>query len=248
MVESVRVLVKGRIASGRAEVKSSTIMCRSQPCPTGDNILAFTDELEARWCPASLKVAVQLGTGTQRALIGKLPLVLLAFAAIVTVLSSLMVFHPQPITSSMMSGMMSHIVGESMTNMPLLWPSLLTISAAVVLIGLGYLIAFPAIKFSEVMAPVATDPFSTGALDPLTILIRVSKPDERAVLEVLRGSGGMCRQKDIVFKTGLSKIKVHRILARLSERGAIQVKKTGKTNEVTVPNWLMRNRSDTQTV
>lgn len=148
----------------------------------------------------------------------------------------------------MMPGTMSGMMGESMVTMPILWPSVLTVSSVAVLIGLAYLIAFPTIKFSESDPSVATNPVSVGTLDPLTILIRVSKPDERAVLEVLRGTGGICRQKDIVFKTGLSKIKVHRIIARLAERGAIQVKKTGKTNEVTVPNWLMQNRSDTQTV
>ena len=159
-----------------------------------------------------------------------------------------MVFHPQPITSSMMPGTMSGMMGESMVTMPLLWPSVLTISSVAVLIGLAYLIAFPTIKFNESDASVATDPISAGTLDPLTILIRVSKPDERTVLEVLRGSRGICRQKYIVFKTGLSKIKVHRIIARLAERGAIQVKKIGKTNEVTVPNSLMQNWSDIQTV
>lgn len=177
----------------------------------------------------------------------KLSFILLAFAAVVIIFSSLMVFQPQPITSSMMHGSMSGMMGESMVTMPLLWPSVLTTSSVAVLIGLAYLIAFPTIKFSESDASVATDPISAGTLDPLSILIRVSKPEERAVLEVLHGSGGLCRQKDIVFKTGLSKIKVHRIIARLAERGAIQVKKIGKTNEITVPNWLMQSRPDTQT-
>jgi hypothetical protein len=178
----------------------------------------------------------------------KLLLILLAFAAIVIVFSSLMVIHPQSITSTMMPGSMANMMGESISTMPLLWPSALTISAAAVFIGLAYLIAFPTIKYSEDASPVVTIPTSVETLDPLGILIRVSKLDERAVLEVLRGSGGACRQKDIVYKTGLSKIKVHRIIARLSERGALQVKRMGKTNEVTVPNWLMKSRPDSSKV
>ncbi len=174
--------------------------------------------------------------------------ILLAFAVIITVFSSLMVLQPQPRTSGMMSGMMPSMMTESTSAMPLLWPSVLTISAAAVLIGLVYSILFPVIKFSEGTPTAATNHISTETLDPLTILIRVSKPDERAVLEVLRGSGGVCRQKDIVFKTGLSKLKVHRIIARLAERGAIQVKKIGKTNELTVPSWLIQNRPDSQTL
>lgn len=162
-----------------------------------------------------------------------------------------MVIHPQSVTSTMMPGVMGHMMGESISTMPLLWPSVLTISAAAIFIGLAYLIAFPAIKYSQETSPVVTVPTvptSVETLDPLNILIRVSKPDERAVLEVIRSNRGVCRQKDIVFKTGLSKIKVHRIIARLAERGAVQVKRTGKTNEVAVPSWLMQNRPDSQSV
>jgi uncharacterized membrane protein len=68
--------------------------------------------------------------------------------------------------------------------------------------------------------------------------MRVLKADERAALEVLRNSGGRCLQKDITYKAGLSKLKTHRVVARLAERGVIQVKKVGKTNEITVPAWL----------
>ena len=174
----------------------------------------------------------------------KLLLILFPFAAILVVLSSLMVIHPQSVTSTMMPGMMTRMMGESISTMPLLWPSVLTISGVAIFIGLAYLIAFPTIKYSEDAPAVVTVPTSVETLDPLSMLIRVSKPDERAVLEVLRGSGGVCRQRDIVFKTGLSKLKVHRIIARFAERGAIQVKKMGKTNEVTVPSWLMPSQLD----
>lgn len=170
--------------------------------------------------------------------------ILLVFAAFFTALSSLIVFRPEPVTSGMMPGMMSSMMGESMSSTPLLWPTALTMSALAILVGLVYLIAFPTIKLSESDAALSTNYVSTGALDPLAVLIRVSKPEERAVLEVLRNSGGVCHQKDIVFKTGLSKIKVHRIIARLAERGAIQVKRIGKTNEVTIPAWLIQNRAD----
>ena len=181
-------------------------------------------------------------------MIRKLIFILLGFATIVSVFSSLMVLHPEPITSNKMSGMMSSMMGESMGIVPLFWSSVLTIAAVVILFGLAYLVTFPAIKLSEDTATVSTDTASAENLDPLAVLIRVSKPDERAVLEVLRGNGGVCRQKDIVFKTGLSKLKVHRIIARLAERGAIQVKKMGKTNEVTIPSWLLQNRPDSRTI
>lgn len=178
-------------------------------------------------------------------MVRKILFVLLAFAAVFAIFSSIILLQPKPLTSSMMgeSGMMSGTLEQSM-SMPFLWPSILTISSAVILIGLVYAIVFPPIKMSEV-AVATVAPISTEALrDPLSVLIRASKPDEGSVLQVLHDSDGVCRQKDIVFKTGLSKLKVHRIIARLAERGVVQVKSIGKTNEITLPSWLMQSQPE----
>lgn len=172
--------------------------------------------------------------------------VLLAFAAVLAIFSSIILLQPKPLTSSGMgqSGMMSGMMEESM-SMPLLWPSILTISSAAILIGLTYAIAFPTIKTNEGAVANLTAPISTEApRDPLAVLIRASKPDEGSVLQVLHDSGGVCRQKDIVFKTGLSKLKVHRVIARLAERRIVQVKRIGKMNEITLPSWLMQSQTD----
>lgn len=175
----------------------------------------------------------------------KLLFIALALALVIGTLSSLFLFQPAFVASNVMPGMMSGMMGESVIRMPLLWPSVLALSVIVAFFILSYLIAFPPIKYSEDVAIPAAPPMSNHQFDPLDILTRVSKPEERAVLEVLRSSGGSCLQRDIVFKTGLTKLKVHRIIVRLSERDIVQVKKTGKTNEVRVPSWLMRNHSDT---
>lgn len=79
----------------------------------------------------------------------------------------------------------------------------------------------------------------------MDVVMRVAKPDERLALEVLKNSGGRCLQKDITYKTGLSKLKTHRIVARLAERGIVQVRKAGKTNEITVPAWLKSDKTET---
>ena len=175
----------------------------------------------------------------------KLLFITLALALVIGALSSLLLFQPAFVASNGMPGMMSGMMGESMIRMPLLWPSILAISVVVAFVVLSYLIAFPPIKYSENVALPAASPMPNHQFDPLDILTRVSKPEERAVLDVLRNSGGSCLQKDIVFKTGLTKLKVHRIIVRLSEREIVQVKKMGKTNEVRVPGWLMQNHSDT---
>ncbi len=117
------------------------------------------------------------------------------------------------------------------------WPIVLTASTAVAIAAVAYVIAFPTIRYAtpgqEESGLILSD--TPNAID---IVMRVSKPDERAALEILKRSGGVCPQKDIVYHTRFSKVKTHRIIARLAERGVIVVKKSGKTNEISVPAWL----------
>ncbi len=88
---------------------------------------------------------------------------------------------------------------------------------------LAYYVAFPEIKSPE------DEVKASGSYD---IVLRFLKEDEKKVVEVLRKSDNESLQKDIVKLTGLSKIKTHRIIARLAERGIISAKRQGKTNKV----------------
>lgn len=119
-----------------------------------------------------------------------------------------------------------------------LWPTVLIGSIAVMVIVIAYVILFPTINYSKDTEPKEEASIPTASLDAMSIVMRVAKPDERAALEVLKNVGGVCLQKDITYKTGLSKLKTHRIVARLAERGIVQVRKVGKTNEIRVPAWL----------
>ncbi len=129
--------------------------------------------------------------------------------------------------------------------MSFFWPMVLAASTSVAIAVVAYVIAFPTIRY------VAPRQEETGLIlsdmsDAIDVVMRVSKPDERAVLEVLKQSEGVCLQKDIVYQTRLSKVKTHRIIARLAERGVIVVKKSGKTNEISIPAWLReQNRRET---
>ena len=161
-------------------------------------------------------------------------LVIILVAAL-AVISTVGTFLPnQMMMMSGTGGMMSEMSG--MGNF--LWPTLLTASTAVVVIVVAYVILLPNIKYSSDTEPKHEIASSSSKPDPMDIVMRVVKPDERVALEVLRNSAGVCLQKDITYKTGLSKLKTHRIIARLAERGIIQVRKVGKTNEIRVPSWL----------
>jgi uncharacterized membrane protein len=80
------------------------------------------------------------------------------------------------------------------------------------------------------------------------VLIKTSKPDERKVLEVLASHDGKYLQKLIVKETGLSKLRIHRIIARLEERGILNVVESGNTNQVSLADWLGKLPKDDDTL
>ncbi len=173
-------------------------------------------------------------TDSRRAL---LFFVILTMGAI-GVISSIGTFLPH-------QSMMSNMMGGSYSGF--FWPVTLTASTIAAIIAAAYVIAFPGIRYTKsVQKPEQRDALDAGTLDPVEVVMRVSKTDERAVLRVLKDSGGVCSQKDITYRTGLNKIKTHRIIARLVEHGVVNVKKTGKTNEVSFLAWLKTHRSTAQ--
>ncbi len=132
----------------------------------------------------------------------------------------------------------------------------------IAIIGLVYLVAFPEIKTVkaspeinmanlptqniETSAPPQTiTPLNTGNQQNQAIhgssydtIIKTLKPDERLVLEVLRKHDGKYLQKWIRKETGLTRLKTHRIIARLTDRGIVTVKTYGNTNEVALSSWI----------
>jgi hypothetical protein len=81
---------------------------------------------------------------------------------------------------------------------------------------------------------VATTP-SEGNMEAV---FKASRPDERKVLDVLRAHDGRYLQKWIVRETGMSRLQVHRAVARLAERNMVEVRVVGNTNEVSLARWL----------
>jgi uncharacterized membrane protein len=58
---------------------------------------------------------------------------------------------------------------------------------------------------------------------------------------VLAAHDGKYLQKFIVKETGLSKLKTHRIVSRLAERGIVTAVSSGNTNEVSLSPWLQQD-------
>jgi uncharacterized membrane protein len=71
------------------------------------------------------------------------------------------------------------------------------------------------------------------------MVLKTLKPDERKVVAVLKVHSGTYMQKFITRETGLSRLKTHRVVAALAERGIVQVTKKGNTNEVSLVKWFL---------
>jgi hypothetical protein len=57
-------------------------------------------------------------------------------------------------------------------------------------------------------------------------------PDEKTVIQELRKSNGEMTQSQLVIKTGLSKVKVHRVIKSLTMKGIIKKYEYGLTNKI----------------
>ncbi len=112
------------------------------------------------------------------------------------------------------------------------------IVAAIALIV--YMVAFPQIKQAKTVAEtpetVSQAPQNKQTLDAV---LKVLNEDERKVVETLASSKeGSMLQKEIRWKTNLSRVKIHRIIARLAERGIVKVEKQDNTNKITLTDWI----------
>jgi hypothetical protein len=120
-------------------------------------------------------------------------------------------------------------------------------------IGLAFYLAVPEIKIfkenssaakSELasvnhssVATTTSNASEVGA-DPYELISRTMSADEKKVMDVLVSHNGKYLQKYIRNEVGLSRLKTHRIVARLAEREIVTVKQVGNTNEVAVSDLL----------
>ena len=120
------------------------------------------------------------------------------------------------------------------------WLVLVVAPLVVVAAVLGYAMLFPELSEKKPVAqppPVQVVEEGESVLDSV---LRVLKDDEKKVIETLVAEGGTMLQKDIRWKTGFSRVKTHRILHRLAERGLVAAEKHYNTNKITLADWLMR--------
>jgi uncharacterized membrane protein len=74
---------------------------------------------------------------------------------------------------------------------------------------------------------------------PLDVTLRLLHDDEKRIIEVLAKAGGSMLQKDISYELELSRVRTHRVLVGLIERGIVKAEKQYNTNRITLSAWLM---------
>jgi uncharacterized membrane protein len=98
----------------------------------------------------------------------------------------------------------------------------------------------PKIALSQ---PALNAVISTTSVNVETPYDSVSKTltvDERKVVDVLASHDGEYLQKYMRTETGLSRLKIHRIVTRLAERGIVTLEQSGNTNKVFLSSWLAK--------
>jgi predicted transcriptional regulator len=114
------------------------------------------------------------------------------------------------------------------------------------IVGLAYYVAYPQIRMGTVQSTVAYQNLTKdtqSVSSPYELVSKTLTEEERKIIEVLNNHNGKYLQKYIRNDTGLSRLKTHRIIARLADRGIVTLEKTGNTNQVFLSNWLQNQKT-----
>jgi uncharacterized membrane protein len=109
------------------------------------------------------------------------------------------------------------------------------------IIGTGgaiYYFTGPKIRIAEPVPKTIVDQTPQNTVTPYDSVSKTLTTEERKVLDVLISHNGKYLQKYIRAETGLSRLKTHRIVSRLAERGIVTLERSGNTNEVHLSSWL----------
>jgi DNA-binding transcriptional regulator LsrR (DeoR family) len=164
-------------------------------------------------------------------------LLVLLLAAVLGLAVSLFLLALAFLPTTSLEGLFYRIVTEGFPpGLPFVIPlsTLLFLSTVLAsVVGVIYFLVLPEMKdyYSSGSAPVGRDASA--------MVMRTLKPDERKVVGVIKVHGGNYIQKFITQEAGLSRLKTHRVVAALAERGIVRVEKRGNSNEVTLAEWFL---------
>ena len=154
-------------------------------------------------------------------------------------------------TTGGMGGMMGQTGQTTVSTNPLISYFgvifVVLISVTVIgIVGLAYYVVYPQMKMGTMQSTAAYQNLTqqtSSVSSPYDSVSKTLTEEERKIIEVLNNHNGKYLQKYIRNDTGLSRLKTHRIIARLSDRGIVTLEKTGNTNQVFLADWLQNQQT-----
>jgi len=101
----------------------------------------------------------------------------------------------------------------------------------------AYSMIFPEIILEKDPRPNPDEGFT----DSFEGVMKVLREDEKKVCMAIWEEGGTALQKDVRWTTGLSKVRTHRVVARLASRGVVLVSKEDRRNRLSLAPWICKN-------
>jgi predicted HTH transcriptional regulator len=123
------------------------------------------------------------------------------------------------------------------------WSGVVVIPIVAAIVVFAYITLFPELSVQKQTEKINKENIVADSRLNIAGILRVLKEDEKRVVEVLIDEGGIMLQKDIRWKLKLSRVKIHRILSRLAERGIVKAEKHYNTNKITLVDWLMKDHN-----
>lgn len=119
---------------------------------------------------------------------------------------------------------------------------LLVLLIILLVIIILYLVFFPRLESVKSSASIQTkvEEISEEENKSLEVALKLMEPDERRVVETLIKAGGSMLQKDISYELKISRVKTHRILVKLINRGIVIAEKKFNTNNIKLAEWLFK--------
>jgi uncharacterized membrane protein len=120
----------------------------------------------------------------------------------------------------------------------------ITLIAMLLLLVIVLILFFPRLESVKATKPIeaqvemAGKEKKEGSISPLEVTLRLLNEDEKRVVKALVEAGGSILQKDISYELSLSRVKTHRVLVGLIERGIVFAEKYYNTNKITLADWL----------
>jgi hypothetical protein len=112
-------------------------------------------------------------------------------------------------------------------------PTILTFTSGLIIASVGFLYYFPGIRSSKNKPEI---PETKSAFD---IIAHISNDNEESIMNAIKARNNKAYQFELSQDTGLSRMKVHRVVRRLIERDILTVKKVGKNKLLSLSEWIL---------